>query len=67
LQSELARRHNDQRLDLVLGDVDALENRDHVRASLARAVLGSREDVAAGQRDRDASLFLIISCKIIDL
>ncbi len=56
LERQLACRHYDQRLDLVLGHVDALEDRDDVGAGFAGAVLGSGKDVAAGQRDRNARL-----------
>jgi len=56
LQRELASRHDDQRLDLVLGDVDALEDRNDVGARFAGAVLGAREYVAAGESDRYARL-----------
>lgn len=56
LQRQLARRHDYQRLDLVLRHVNALQDRDHVRTRLARAVLRARQYVTARQRDRNARL-----------
>ena len=56
LEGELARRHDDQRLDLVLGRVNALQYGNDVGARLAGAVLGASENVAAGERDWDARL-----------
>lgn len=56
LQRELACWHDYERLDFVLRDVDALEDRDHVRACLSGAVLGASQDVAASQCDWDARL-----------
>ena len=60
LQCELTRWHDDQRLDLVFGGVDALEDRDDVGASFAGAVLGSGQYVTASQSDWNASLFIYI-------
>lgn len=56
LQRELARRHEDDGLDLVARGVEALEDRDAERGRLARAVFRAREDVAARERNRDRLL-----------
>mmetsp|Transcript_1791 Transcript_1791/g.4137 ORF Transcript_1791/g.4137 Transcript_1791/m.4137 type:complete len:435 (-) Transcript_1791:147-1451(-) len=56
LEGQLARGHQDQRLDAVLGGLDTLQDGDDVGGRLSRAVLGAREEVAAGESDRDALL-----------
>lgn len=56
LEGELARRDEEERLDLGHLGVDALERRDDERGRLARAVLGAGEDVAPGEGDRDGLL-----------
>lgn len=57
LERELTRGDEEERLDLVDFGVDALEGGDDEGGSLARSVLGSREDVATGEGDWDG-LFL---------
>mmetsp|Transcript_29883 Transcript_29883/g.63645 ORF Transcript_29883/g.63645 Transcript_29883/m.63645 type:complete len:297 (-) Transcript_29883:361-1251(-) len=56
LEGQLARGHQDQRLDAVLGGLDTLQDGDDVGGRLSRAVLGAREEVAAGEGDRNALL-----------
>mmetsp|Transcript_2200 Transcript_2200/g.7977 ORF Transcript_2200/g.7977 Transcript_2200/m.7977 type:complete len:876 (+) Transcript_2200:144-2771(+) len=57
LQGELARRHQEQRLDRVKRRVDALQHGNTEGGRLPGSILRAREDVASGERDRDA-LFL---------
>lgn len=56
LEGQLTSWHDDQGLDLVLGDVDALQDWDDVGSRLTSSVLGSGQDIATGQSDWDARL-----------
>lgn len=56
LEGEFSRRHEEESLDLGDLGVDAFEGRDDKGGRLAGSVLGSREDIATGQGDRDRFL-----------
>ena len=56
LQRKLTRRYEEYGLDLGLARVHALQRRNHVRGRLARAVLRTREDIAARKRDGNGFL-----------
>lgn len=56
LQGQFARRHNDQRLNVLLGRVDLLQHWNTIRARFARTVLGTRQNVFAAQRNRNGRL-----------
>ena len=56
LECELARGHEDHRLDVRLGRIRLLEHGDDEGRGLACAVLGARQDIAPGERDGDTLL-----------
>lgn len=56
LECEFSRRNEEESLDLWDLGVDAFEGRDDKGGRLAGSVLGSREDIATGQGDRDSFL-----------
>ena len=56
LQRELSRRHEDQRLDLLLLRVDALQDRNDVGGRLSGAVLRPRNNRLASDRERNRLL-----------